>query len=62
VLTITWLLRFLPLSVVSPVTTGLTVIGVQVLAAWLLFHETISSVQWFGTLLVVLGIVLIAQH
>jgi len=62
VLTITGLLRFLPLSVVFPVTTGFAVIGIQVFAAWLLFHESISSTQWLGTVLVVLGIVLIARR
>ena len=59
VITITVLLRFLPLSVVFPVTTGLTVIGIQLVAAWILFRESISSVQWLGTLLVVIGIALI---
>ena len=59
VITITILLRFLPLSVVFPVTTGLTVIGLQVVAAGFLFRETISPVQWLGTLLVVVGIALI---
>ena len=59
VITITILLRFLPLSVVFPVTTGLTVIGIQVVAAGFLFRETVSPVQWLGTLLVVVGIALI---
>jgi len=53
------MLRFLPLSVVFPVTTGLTVIGIQVVAAGFLFRETVSPVQWLGTLLVVVGIALI---
>jgi multidrug transporter EmrE-like cation transporter len=59
VITITGLLRFLPLSVVFPVTTGLAVIGIQVAAARFLFHESISPAQWLGVLLVVAGIVLI---
>src|SRR5512137_2105795 len=59
VITITLLLRFLPLSVVFPVTTGLTVIGIQVFAAGFLFRESILPVQWLGTLLVVVGIALI---
>jgi undecaprenyl phosphate-alpha-L-ara4N flippase subunit ArnE len=59
VITITVMLRFLPLSVVFPVTTGLTVIGIQVVAAGFLFRESISPVQWLGTLLVVVGIALI---
>jgi multidrug transporter EmrE-like cation transporter len=59
VLTLTGLLRFIPLHVAFPVTTGMTVIGVQVLAARLLFHEQVSPAQWLGTFLVVIGIMLI---
>ena len=59
VLALTGLLRYIPLSVAYPVTTGLAVIGVQVLAAAWLFGETVSPAQWLGTLLVVLGILLI---
>jgi multidrug transporter EmrE-like cation transporter len=59
VLTITGLLHYLPLSVVYPVSTGLTVIGLQVVASRLLFHEPISPAQWVGTVLVVAGILLI---
>jgi multidrug transporter EmrE-like cation transporter len=62
VITITVMLRFLPLSVVFPVTTGLTVIGIQVVAAGFLFRESISPVQWLGTLLVVVGISLIGSR
>jgi multidrug transporter EmrE-like cation transporter len=59
VLTLTGLLRHMPLHVAFPLTTGLTVIGVQVGAAWLLFRESVTPVQWMGTLLVVAGILLI---
>ena len=59
VLTLTGLLRHLPLHVAYPVTAGLTALGVQVIVARLIFGETISSTQWFGTLLVAVGIVLI---
>ena len=62
VITITVMLRFLPLSVVFPVTTGLTVIGIQVVAAGFLFRESVSPVQWLGTLLVVVGISLIGSR
>lgn len=58
-LTLTWLLRYDALHVVFPLTTGLAVVGVQVLAAALFFHETITPAQWLGTILIVLGIVLI---
>lgn len=59
VLTLTGLLRYIPLSVAFPVTTGLTVIGVQVIAAWLLFQESITPTQWLGTLLIMAGILLV---
>jgi len=42
------------------VTIGLSVIGVQVIAARLLFRESIGPLQWLGTGLVAAGIVLIS--
>jgi len=62
VLTLTGLLRFIPLSVAYPLTVGLAVIGVQVAAARLLFHETITPAQWLGTLLITLGVVLVCKR
>jgi multidrug transporter EmrE-like cation transporter len=62
VLTLTALLRYLPLHVAFPLTTGLTVIGVQVFAARWLFQESIGTTQWVGTLLVVVGILLIGAR
>jgi multidrug transporter EmrE-like cation transporter len=59
VLTLTALLRYIPLAVAYPVTVGLAVIGVQVVGALILFRETISLMQWVGTLLIVMGILLI---
>ena len=61
VITLTVLLRYLPLSVAFPLTTGLTVLGVQMVAASWIFHEPISSRQWLGTLAVVIGIFLIQR-
>ncbi|MGQ9491627.1 MAG: SMR family transporter [Anaerolineae bacterium] len=61
VLTLTGLLRYLPLHVAYPVTAGLAVIGVQVAAARWLFGEVISPGQWLGTLLVIAGIVLVGR-
>ena len=59
VLTLTGLLRYIPLSVAYPVTMGLAVLGVQVVAASVLFHEPITPAQWLGTLCIALGIALI---
>lgn len=59
VLTLTGLLRHMPLSVAFPVTTGLSIIGVQMIAAHFYFHETISTAQWLGTLLITIGVFLV---
>jgi multidrug transporter EmrE-like cation transporter len=59
-LTLTGLLHFLPLHVAFPVSTGLAVVGVQVLGAAWLFRESVSPVQWLGTVLIAAGIVLVA--
>ena len=62
VITLTLLLRNTSLNVAFPITAGLSVVGVQVFAAWLLFHEPISLVKWLGTLLIVFGIILIGTQ
>lgn len=59
VMTLTALLKFLPLHVAYPLTVGLAVIGVQVVGAALLFHETIAFRQWVGMLLIAAGILFI---
>lgn len=59
VLSLTGLLRFVPLHVGYPIAMGLAVVGVQIVGARLIFHEPITSAQWLGTLFIVLGIVLI---
>lgn len=61
VLTLTWLLRFLPLSIAFPVTTGLAVLGVELAAGSILFREPISSAQWVGTAAIVVGIFLVSR-
>lgn len=61
VLALTGLLRFIPLTIAFPVTTGLAVIGVQVAAAAVIFHEPISISQWLGTGVIVLGIFLVGR-
>jgi multidrug transporter EmrE-like cation transporter len=61
VITLTWLLRYLPLSIAFPLTTGLAILGVQFVASIWLFHEPISERQWLGTLAIVVGIWLIQR-
>src|SRR5574341_488454 len=61
VITLTLLLRHMPLSIAFPLTTGLAVLGVQFVAAIWLFHEPVSQRQWLGTLAIVAGIWLIQR-
>lgn len=61
VLTLTGLLRYTPLSIAFPLTTGMSIVGVQVVAAKWLFQEPISSVQWLGSLLIGVGIFLVQR-
>lgn len=61
VITLTWLLRYMPLSISFPLTTGLAVLGVQLVAASWMFREPISESQWLGTLAIVIGIWLIRR-
>ena len=61
VITLTWLLRYQPLSVVFPLTTGLGVIGVQIVASHWLFKEAIPTTHWFGAVLIILGIAFLCR-
>lgn len=61
VITLTWLLKFTPLHVAFPLTTGLAVIGVHVIGSMLFFKEPVSSTQWLGTLFIIFGIVLVSR-
>ena len=62
VITLTWLLRYLPLHIAFPVTTGLAVIGISLAASHWIFKEEITSSQYLGTLLVALGIVFLSRR
>jgi len=61
VLTLTGLLRYIPLHTAFTVTTGLAVIGVQIAASAWLFRESISRADWIGAILIVLGIALVGR-
>ena len=61
VITLTWMLKYMPLSIAFPLTTGLTVLGVQMVAASWIFREPVSERQWLGTLAIVVGIWLIQR-
>lgn len=61
VLSLTFLLKQLPLSTAYALSAGLGFVLVEVVGARLIFHEAISTAQWLGVLLVTVGIVLIFQ-
>ena len=61
VITLTWMLKYMPLSIAFPLTTGLTVLGVQMVAASWIFREPVSERQWLGTLAIVVGVWLIQR-
>ncbi len=61
VITLTIMLRYLPLHVTFPITTGLAVIGVQLVSGWLFFGESVTSSDWLGTFLVVVGIIFLTK-
>jgi multidrug transporter EmrE-like cation transporter len=61
VLTLTGLLKYLPLHVAQPMVQALAILGVQILAARLFFHETISTTQWIGMAVIIAGMVLIQK-
>ncbi len=60
VLLFTYMLRFLPISVLFPITQGLGVLAVQLVGASILMKERISPLQWAGTGLILGGILLVS--
>jgi len=61
VLTLTGLLKYVDLHVAYPITTGLSILGVQLIGAKFIFHETISPLQWIGTFCILTGVFLIQR-
>ena len=61
VVSLTGLLRHVPLAIAFPVTTGISILGVQLVAARWLFNESITPVQWAGAALLVLGVFLVQR-
>lgn len=58
ILTYTLLLRTLPLHVAFPLTRGAAVLGVQLAASVIVFHEVLRPTEAAGAVLVTAGIVL----
>ena len=61
VVTLTGMLRYAPLSIAFPITTGLSILAVQLVAARWLFQEPIAAHQWTGALLIGAGIFLVQR-
>jgi multidrug transporter EmrE-like cation transporter len=60
VLTLTALLKFIPLHEANAITVGIGFILVQVIGAQLIFHEPVSRSGWMGAGLITAGILLIS--
>jgi multidrug transporter EmrE-like cation transporter len=60
VLAFTFLLRFISLHLAYALTAGLGFLCVQIIAARFIFQEPISTVQWLGTALTAVGIIIIS--
>lgn len=56
----TFSMRYLPLHVAYPLTQGLGVLGVTVVAANMVFHEIILPAQWIGIVSIAGGIVFLS--
>ena len=61
VLSLTFLLKQIPLNAAYALSAGLSFVLVEVVGARLIFHEAVSATQWLGVILVTAGIVLIFQ-
>ncbi|MCJ7623613.1 MAG: hypothetical protein MUO76_08920 [Anaerolineaceae bacterium] len=62
VLALTGLLRVFPLHVAYPACQGLAILAVNLISARLVFRETITPLQWLGTVLIITGIVLVTSR
>ncbi len=59
VLVYTALLRTLPLHVAFPLSRGAAVLGVQLFASMVVFHESFKATEALGTAAVVAGVILL---
>jgi multidrug transporter EmrE-like cation transporter len=60
VLAYTGMLRTLPLHIAFPLTRGVAVLGVQLVAALLVFHEQFRPTEAAGAVLVAAGIIVVS--
>jgi multidrug transporter EmrE-like cation transporter len=61
ILVYTGLLRTLPLHVAFPLSRGAAVIGVQLIASFIIFHESYKLTEIAGTVIVVAGVILVGM-
>jgi multidrug transporter EmrE-like cation transporter len=62
ILVYTSLLRTMPLHVAFPLSRGLVVLGVQIVASLLVFHESIRPTEAAGAVLVAAGILVVGSQ
>ena len=62
VVTLTILLRIVPLHIAAAISMGAGFILVQLIAARMVFHESLATGQWFGIALIAGGIVLVSLN
>ncbi len=60
VLTLTFVMRFIPLSQALAFSWGLGFVAIQVVGAHFIFHEVITPLQWVGVALVSGGLIIIS--
>lgn len=54
------LLRYMPLNLAFAITGALWFLCVQVFGALLIFHETITLLQWVGVCFLIVGLIMIS--
>jgi hypothetical protein len=59
-ITFAGMVRFFSLRFANAIGIGLAFVSVQVFSAYVSFHEPFTAAQWFGTVLVFVGILFIA--
>lgn len=60
VLSLTFVMRFVPLSLALAFSWGVGFIAIQVIGAHFIFHEAVTSLQWLGVAFIAGGLVLIS--
>jgi len=61
VLSLTFVMRFVPLSLALSFSWGLGFIAIQVIGAHFVFHEAVSALQWLGVAFIAGGLVLVSM-